>query len=1306
MSKLRTGLLATGLAFGWLGCGDEIHYGGSDAAKGDPGVAGPAGGKGDKGDKGDPGAPATTNDHFMFQPKGTLQGVVYDQYDRKPIAGARIHLNYLGMGMVTTVTTGSDGTYAFAGVPATAATGITHPTAGAMWMGVYSVVLELPDPTGAMDRQYRKYQERKAAVVFTDLGDGESAAGSDQNTDTQVDGLVANLDFPVRQLRAAVGGNVYNAEDRSPMANFPMLLTYANGADNNGTNMAVPCPGTDQSAAGQTASNVTTDAMGAYMASGFEEGVCYTLRPVDDRYSFGGASVNPQGRYTGTPFYAPENGVVRRLSDILVQNNVGRDSVAPYVVTVTPGDESVQLAGAALDGNITITFNEAMDLTKQANLATSLYWGLNDSGDRTFPCRGVNNDNGVSNNGQWTTVGGTTSPATVGQKCRTLQEISTVASWDTAGRVLTVNPNVNFVPGLAYAYRLDLHNALLTDVAGNQRTGILPASSTSTAGDAFRAGGGLGCVVATGVGCAYDSVVYTFQAGANPLTVDACVTDPMTGAQTGLCQEPDTADNKAVGMAGFPATRAGVIERRPGVTDHSFLDLLTGTGNGMYNVNAASPQADATNNAYVRWTPVAGAVAYIMYFRSALYPNPQPLQRVFGGSPPRYATNIALGGINAIMGMIYPDNPNTPAINEAFIAINGQWDNNLGFELGLSAVNVDGDEGAIQFLAVKDNTTPEMANKNGAAWPLGADWDYVTGAPAAGTNDSIELNNAQWTGCTTASAAGMTFGLDRRITCQAVAQTNYHSLLATGYGNGTVILQLSEPVSAASIVATNFAYQNGFVRNAIGNTTDVNGAEADPTITGVAPVNAGQGKTTVVAIGLSNIFQVDSGDWIALTGSGGSIADLAGNAANAARSSLANAEAPSFKFVDRIPPMIRNVTLTPSATAAAAGDTISVVFTKRVFLEDDANGANGNYDPANIVLADAAGCTSARMGAVAAPCFFADLTDATATAGNGTPLQSLTLATSAAGDDTVTITVADLSWLNDASRIKLGNVNNIDFDRQTPAGVASRPAAAGDDGTDAYVNIPIDVGAPGVIAAGAYAPAASGNGTRHTQADNIGPRLSMVDADRGDAATQPGGNVVALACPPVAGPAPAPIDVVYRVYLTDNVRRDSAAQAASATNPANWAIVGRDLGGCAAAAGGATPACAASAWNGNTTGLGAAAGTPDNGTIAIQSVTCTDAAGAVASFCALTIRFTSTQTTALSGGLPAGGDCSQNNVANAVPTTRQFAVDSITLQPATTDDQGNAATVGGRTWTFSSNRNAAAQVVSENAGAADGWIRS
>ncbi len=1275
MSKLRTGLLATGLAFGWLGCGDEIHYSGSDAAKGDPGVAGPAGGKGDKGDKGDPGAPATTNDHFMFQPKGTLQGVVYDQYDRKPIAGAKIHLNYLGMGMVTTVTTGSDGTYAFAGVPATAATGISHPTAGAMWMGVYSVVLELPDPTGAMDRQYRKYQERKAAVVFTDLGDGESAAGSDQNTDTQVDGLVANLDFPVRQLRAAVAGNVYNAEDRSPMGNFPMLLTYANGADNNGTQMGVPCPGTDQSAAGQTASNVTTDAMGAYMASGFEEGVCYTLRPVDDRFSFSGTSANAQGRYTGTPFYAPENGVVRRLSDILVQNNVGRDSVRPFVTTVTPGDETVQLAGAALDQNITITFNEPMDITKQANLATSLYWGLNDSGDKTFPCRGVDANPAAAASGQW---GPTGVAATAMAKCRTLQEIPTIATWDMAQQVLTINPQTNFVPGLAYAYRLDLHNALLTDVAGNVRNGTRPASQTSTAGDAFQAGGGFGGFAAP------DSIVFTFQAGANLLTVDACMTNAMTGARTGLCQEPDTADNQALTMGVGPSTRANIIEQRPGVTDHSFRDLLVGPGNGMYNNNMAlGTAANATNNAYVRWTPVAGAVAYIMYFRSALYPNPQPLQKVFGGTPPRFATNLSIAGVNGIMGMVYNDNPNTPTVNEAFITLNTQWDNNLSFELGLSAVNVDGDEGPITFLTVKDNTTPEMAQMT-MSKPAGADWNFVNGAAVAGNNDSVVLDSADWTGCVGASTCNPTMNpgttcADKRISCQSVAQTGYHSLLASSYGLGTVIIQLSEPVSAASIVTTAFSYQNGFVRNDVGNTTDPNGAETDPTITGVAAVGAAEGKTDLVAVNLSNIFLVDSGDWIALSGSGGALTDLAGNAAAAATSSGANAEAPSFKFVDNISPMIRAVTVVPSATAAAGGDAIGITFTKRVFLEDElpvAVTTNGNY---NTALVNFAGASR----------FFPTLAQATDAAG-GTTIFSANLATSAGGDDSLTYNLADVSWLADDTRINLAGVHNIDWFKQSPAGVGSRSANTTDDGREAYVNFRVETGG---VPAGAYAPNASNVGTRDTQQDTVGPRLSLRDADRGPA-TVDFNNSVQILCPVAPATNVAQNGFAVRVTLTDAMLNDGSAAAANTA--ANWTVTFRDFGGC----GGGGPACAAIGWNGTVNGQGNAGTNPEAFSAAIQSVVCAPQGGGTGgTVCTLTYNLQNQQQTT-------AGDC-------ATATTRIFAVDTVTLSATVRDcnnaacTTGNTAAVGGRTYTFSTNRNAAAAATTGDVNPAnDGWIRS
>src|SRR5437868_4719937 len=107
MSKLRISLVTAGISLGWLGCGDNVTYnnkctdsmGHEITCKGEPGAsgaAGPNGSMGAMGAMGAPGAPATTNDHYMFRPVGQLQGVVFDAYDKRPIAGAKITIAYNG----------------------------------------------------------------------------------------------------------------------------------------------------------------------------------------------------------------------------------------------------------------------------------------------------------------------------------------------------------------------------------------------------------------------------------------------------------------------------------------------------------------------------------------------------------------------------------------------------------------------------------------------------------------------------------------------------------------------------------------------------------------------------------------------------------------------------------------------------------------------------------------------------------------------------------------------------------------------------------------------------------------------------------------------------------------------------------------------------------------------------------------------------------------------------------------------------------------------------------------------------------
>lgn len=1262
MSKLRNGLVAGFLAATGLlsGCGDEITYG-ADAGQGPTGPAGPMGEPGAPGEQGPPGAPATTNDHHQFRPVGQLQGVIYDAYDRRPISGARITINYNGM--ATTVTTDATGTYSFnnlpanvgslAGGPGTVAPGGTCGPTGPCYVGAYGVILDLSQ-TGDADHVYRSYQERRAQVVFADLSDGTSAGGSDQNTNTQVDGLVANLDFAVRQLRGGATGVIYDAEDRTPLANLGLVVTYSNA---NADVLGSPCPALNPGEAGSVAANATTDAMGAFSITGVEEGVCYNLRPVDDRYVFqapgGAGGLTYQG---GVPFYAPENGVIRRLADILAQFNVGRDIVAPYVVSVTPGDEDVLLAGSDLAQNIVVTFSEPMDTTFQEQLAARLYWGLNASGQRDFPCRGVQANPGSSVSGEWTLEGGVTSGVGMGTgKCRTLDEIMVINSWNADGTVLTIDPQVDFVPGLAYAYRLDLINALLRDLSGNPRTGALPPSlPNANAGDAFRRGGGYTgtglCAAAMPPCTAPDSIVFTVQAGAALLTV------------ANVTQDLDTADNQAPPTA----TRASIIEARPDATERSFRSRATSTGgNGMYtDPDGAGPATDnMSNQVYIYWDDVPGAVAYVIYFRSPLYPNPQPLQAIGGTAPPRTAFNFPIAGINAILGMVYVDNPNTPGINEGFINLNGTWDNNLRFEIGVSAINLDGQEGPISFIEVRDNTTPEIRQSagGGAGFGLGADWRFASaGAPAAmQVGDAIELNSAQWAGC-----AGVTTTA-ARMSCLATPVGGYHDLLATSYGQGTVILELSEPIAPASVTTGNLSYVQGFVRTDIGNTTDLNAGEADPTIVGVAPVAVSDGKTRFLAVTLSNIFAADSGDYIQLTGATGSITDLAGNPATAARSSSGLPEAPSFRFVDNIGPMIRAVTVNGTA------NTVAIDFTKRIFAEDADTGAtSGNYTRGNVSFDDATGGTP----------FFPSL--ALATAGPGAAGQPTTVysANLDAEQDTVTYTFADVSWANQDGQVELVAVQNVDqFGPRIGAGTAHRAVSPADRGTMAYVNVRVEQGG---TPAGAYSPNAAGIGTRDTWQDVIGPRLSLVDADRNLAAA---GNELELACP-AAGTTQGAI--VIPVRLTDMILNDGSTNAAN--TPGNWTAVIRDFGGCA----GGGPACANVGWNGTVAGAGNAGLSPEAATVAVTAVACAanPAGGAT---CNVTVTITNSQTAG-------GGDCA----AAPGATSREFAVDSISFAATVPDDQGNTTTdAAQRRYTYSSERNSSAQVLNDNNPANDGWIR-
>ncbi|MBL9037012.1 MAG: hypothetical protein JNG84_00730, partial [Archangium sp.] len=695
-------------------------------------------------------------------------------------------------------------------------------------------------------------------------------------------------------------------------------------------------------------------------------------------------------------------------------------------------------------------------------------------------------------------------------------------TWNTAGTELTLTPVTPLEAG--YRYRITFDNSRIVDTTNNTRnsSGFIPFTDPS----AFDA-----LAIANGT----SDLEFSIGSDNMPLTVTPV-------------QEPDTADNVSA-----TSTRASVIEADPSSTESSFL---TAQNAGFYTANN-------TSHAYISWTAPAKPVRRYRIWTRVGTNTPILISDNSAASgqwnisatrvplpPTRTGFNISLTDLNTILNAEFAGLPGLGLANQ-------QWNNNLSVQLGVSAVNSDGQEGDITFVTLQDNTGPALVLGSG----LGRTTQYQN------ANDSVLLSR-------TADCSGLAVTADR-VSCQKVANTVSGAPAATSFGQRVVVFDLSEPVDAASVVAANITLEDGTLPNNLNNNMNVAGAqtESDATIASAFPVSVNNGRATRIGVLFNNFFGIDTGDRLILrTGTTGTtgVKDIVGNVA---KDVILN----RTPFVDNFPPMIKSVTLD------AANDTATVVFTKWV---------NASAEPA-----------PAPTAARPTPGNF-DWNRFALNLNNGDNLiTSATHSINSNNEAQVVLKFTDIGYLRGlnstdsacltgpnstgvGTRITMSNVESIDFTNTTTRSSAS----VSDDGTVAYENMLPDSAAP-FQSPGAYLPS-SGVGTRSSTNDTIPPRLSS-NYDRRTLSTCSNGANASIAANTTTGTQ------TIVVALTEMTANDTSATATdSILNPANWALKVVDLGTTGNTCN--NNATTDDRWNGKT---GAALGTAAQASVTIQSVT-------------------------------------------------------------------------------------------------------
>ena len=396
--------------------------------------------------------------------------------------------------------------------------------------------------------------------------------------------------------------------------------------------------------------------------------------------------------------------------------------------------------------------------------------------------------------------------------------------------------------------------------------------------------------------------------------------------------------------------------------------------------------------------------------------------------------------------------------------------------LAIAVSNPDGEQGqpnATPFL-LKDNTAPILLANHAY---------YSTSA----TNDSLLLDlDGLNDGVSGSPTADNTF-------FQFVPSRGYEAT-TTAFGEAIIEVKLSEAVDVATLAGVQTTIiKNGLLPRAGStiagdNTGDFNNSDPNDLPTGSTAnesdatsisveIKGGTADDDTLAIKVDDIFTIDHGDFIDITG----IADLAGNAASsAAHPDGAPAVAGGvIPLLDNTPPMVKSIATNDTAK------TIIVTFTEKVNFSD------WSFD-------------SLAAGELANnPGFFTDNQQAfdlrNADGGNfgasfaeGRDQPFVTAAVVNADHTVVTLTVNEMSFIQENGDMFVRSVTDVDH-AEGGAGRDTHNVNPSDRGQVAYAVLS---GAPLLGMLGAYEPGPDGVGTDTNFRDVFAPAFYPHTKDR------------------------------------------------------------------------------------------------------------------------------------------------------------------------------------------------------------------
>lgn len=307
-----------------------------------------------------------------FQPKGTVSGVLTDAVTQDPIANATVYI------MDRSATTGAQGQFTIANVPANTAVGNEPTNAGA---SAYTLVIDMTAVNSAITAYnadtthttkkafYPGIAYSSATVSYTSLGDATgpnnsgaatttSDGGTVSNHDTPVDGFVANITPSVGKLDANIKIQVVKESDLSPVSGATVTLSdngvaSNNNATGNGGTTSLSLVGTYT---GHLVATQTSD------ANGF-----VTFTNVEAKKGFTASGISSDSTLSATlPVTAPVDGETRSYlvqgggSDGAIATALklsATDGTAPFVVSTTPANLADIAAGTT---NVVFTFSEVL----------------------------------------------------------------------------------------------------------------------------------------------------------------------------------------------------------------------------------------------------------------------------------------------------------------------------------------------------------------------------------------------------------------------------------------------------------------------------------------------------------------------------------------------------------------------------------------------------------------------------------------------------------------------------------------------------------------------------------------------------------------------------------------------------------------------------------------------------------------------------------------------------------------------------------------------------------------------------------